>query len=150
MRLIFSLKSLCRGVVILLKRPCMLMNMTKTMRDGKRGRRNGRLKKHVLRFSFSRQAFVPYPHLFLPWSIISLISSATVWTCSNVSRRSKNFAKPSSRISERSVRFLPFLQTAITFDLFGVTGATTYQNEALFMFYVSNGSNYHRSVLCAE
>ena len=65
MRLIFSLKSLCRGVVILLKRPRMLMNMTKTMRDGKRERRNGRKKKHVLRFCYGRQAFVTYPHLYL-------------------------------------------------------------------------------------
>ena len=64
MRLTFSSKSLCRDVVILVKRPRVLMNMSKTMRYGKRGRRNGRKKERLLRYSFSRQAFDPYSHLF--------------------------------------------------------------------------------------
>ena len=150
MLLTFSSKSLCHDVVILVKRPRVLMNMSKTMRYGKRGRRNGRKKKHVLRFSFGRQAFVTYPHLFLLWSIISLISSATVWACSSVSRRSKTFANTVESDQRAVRRFLSFLQTAITFYSFEVTGATTYQNEALSMIYVSNVSNCHGSVLCAE
>ena len=64
MRLTISLKSLCRGVLILVKRPRVLMNMSETMWYRKRGRRNGRKKEHVLRYSFSGQAFDPYPHLF--------------------------------------------------------------------------------------
>ena len=39
---------------------------------------------------------------------------------------------------------------AITFDSLGVTGATTYQNEALSMYYVSNGPNFHGSGLYAR
>ena len=55
------------------------------------------------------------------------------------------------RIGSASVRrFLSFLQMTIAFDSSEVTGATTYQNEALSMVYVSNVSNCHGSVLCAE
>ena len=88
-------------------------------------------EEHLLRRSFIRQAFVPYPHLFPPWSTISSISSATVWACLSVLRRSKTFANTVESDQRAVRRFLPFLQTAITFDSFGVTGATTYQNEAL-------------------
>ena len=149
MRLTFSLRSLCRDVVILAKRPRVLMNIGKSMSYGKRGRRNGRKKEHLLRYSFSRPAFVPYLHLFPPWSIISVISSATVSACSSVSRRSKTFANTVESDQRAVRRFLPFLQTVITFDSFGVTEATTYQNEALSTFYVSNGSNCHGSALFA-
>ena len=45
MRLTFSLKSHCRDVVILIKRPHVLMNMSITTRYGKQGRRTGRKKR---------------------------------------------------------------------------------------------------------
>ena len=53
---------------------------------------------------------------------------------------------PSNRITVWSIAWFSFLQTAITFDSFGITGATTYQNEALSMFYISNGWNFHGSI----
>ena len=64
MRLTFSSNSLCRDVVISVKGRRVLMNMSKTMRYGKRERRNGRKKEHLLRYIFSRKAIDPYPHLF--------------------------------------------------------------------------------------
>ena len=45
MRLTFSSKSLCRDVVILVKKPRVLTNMSKTMMYGKRGRQNGRKRR---------------------------------------------------------------------------------------------------------
>ena len=55
------------------------------------------------------------------------------------------------RIGSASGPSLSFVSSnGHNFDSFEVTGATTYQNEALSMFYVSNVSNCHGSVLCAE
>ena len=127
------------------------MNMSKTMRCGKRGRRTDRKKRELLlRYSFTRQALEPYPHLFFLCFVISSISSAKMWACSSVSRRSKTFANSVESDQPTVHRLLLFLQTAITFDPFGVTGSTTYQNEALSKFYVSNDWNCHGSVSCAE